>query len=132
MICVRCGEEFIGLHSKQKFCGKTCRLAHYHEYSDKYARQRYAESIKSVKIEREVYYPKPRKKIETDAEQKAIRDALNDKWNVPPSEVVHYTPEHPEWDAIVKAITPIGSVPKARRPMPPLAPSKYMTGGIAA
>lgn len=30
--CQICGTEFNGLHSKQKFCGKVCREAHYAEY----------------------------------------------------------------------------------------------------
>lgn len=37
----------------------------------------------------------------------------------------------PEWDEVVKSITPLNRIPK-HRAMPPLAPSKYRSGGIAA
>ncbi len=104
-ICQQCGDEFDGLHKRQKFCGKICREGYYAEYQ-----LAYHQRTKSVKIEKAVRVKKVKPVIETNADQQKIRDALNRKWAMPPSEVKHYKPGDPEFDEIAKQCVPMGEI----------------------
>lgn len=95
MGCDYCGSEYDKWHKSQKYCSDTCRIKAY---------KRQAGNIKSEFGEIVPYQPKPRKVVETDAEQRKIREALAKKWENKPSEVKHYRPCDPEFDRIAQQI----------------------------
>jgi len=69
--------------------------------------------------------------IETDEDQAKLKRAIDERYSMVHCLGRTIEQGSPEWDAIVKTITPIDLVPNGRS-MPPLAPSKYRNGGIAA
>lgn len=106
MLCQMCGDEFNGLHSKQRYCSKECREAFYVQYQKEYKETQ----TKSIVIERVVYKMKPRKQIETDEDQLKIKKAIADKHALPPGPVKQYQPGTPEWDEVLKTITPLNRI----------------------
>lgn len=97
MKCAWCGTSFKPLHGKQRYCKQSCARE-----MDKSRRKR--KNIASVKIDVQPYNYKPRPVIETDEEQRKIREALAEKWAIRPSEVKHYKPGDPEFDQIAQQI----------------------------
>lgn len=102
-ICQICGADFNGLHSKQRFCSKICREAHYAEY-----RLTQAAKNKSVVIQRaQRKISKPRL-IETDADQARIKRECDERRGLTP-DPGRSLKGTPEWDAAVAAASPPGS-----------------------
>jgi hypothetical protein len=101
MKCLNCGKKFVPATRNTRYCGNICKLA----VKQAERRKRQSENVKAEWGEVVEYTPKPRKLIETDEEQRAIRDRVNSKLNIPPGPIKHYTPDSPEFDRIARQCT---------------------------
>ena len=84
---------------------------------------------RDVRVEK--YTPQRRRCIETDSDQIAIKRAIDAKYGIGHDTGRVIEKGSIEWDAIVKTLTPVDRISRGQS-MPPLAPSRYRAGGIAA
>lgn len=98
--CERCGTEFHPWNIKTRFCRPECRIA---------AWKSKRSNIKSEFPEVVGYEYKPVNVLETDEEQRLIRESIAKKQTLT-FEEKHYRPGDPEFDAIAKQCKPVGQI----------------------
>lgn len=106
LLCAQCGKEFKPICSANCYCSNACR---------KLAREaQYREHTKSIGYHHKTKYnSKKREVLVTDAEQRKIDNDLFVK-SAMNYESKRYKPGDPEWEKIVKTITPLDRIPKER------------------
>lgn len=109
MICQHCEKEFEPMHGRMKFCSHHCR------YASRWEAQRIAKAAenKSANIKPTKWEGRDKTTFITDAEQRRPDKEIFLKTAVR-LESRCYKPGDPEWDALVKSVTPIEKVPAKR------------------
>jgi len=104
--CVICGIDFMAKYSHSKACSAKCSNALHYRQKEILSRANYGVYIKPGPVQKKQSYTSPT----SDAEQLALNRLIDSKRFDRPDPGRSYKPGDPDFDRLVKEITPLNRI----------------------